>query len=122
MRNWEFAEKHGGSPARPLRQHDVLGQGTLGRRSASAIDTCVPSVSVRVPIPPSLLTRRSVVQGPAFFLTDETDAEISAAEAGFALTGLITCSVLFVGYLMYQVGKSGRRLSIGLLHALVVQK
>lgn len=43
------------------------------------------------------------VQGPAFFLADETDAEVSAAEAGFALTGLIMCTVLFIGYLVYQV-------------------
>lgn len=44
-----------------------------------------------------------VVQGPAFFLADETVTEVSAAEAGFALTGLITCTILFIGYLMYQV-------------------
>ncbi|CAM9673057.1 unnamed protein product [Scytosiphon promiscuus] len=43
-----------------------------------------------------------IIQGPAFFLTDETDAEISAAESWFALTGLITCTILFVGYLLYQ--------------------
>lgn len=44
-----------------------------------------------------------VMQGPAFFLTNETDAQVSAAEYWFALAGIITCSVLFVGYLMYQV-------------------
>eukprot|EP00752_Nemacystus_decipiens_P007995 g7143.t1 len=43
-----------------------------------------------------------IIQGPAFFLTNEPDAEVSAAEAGFALTGLITCTILFIGYLMYQ--------------------
>lgn len=44
-----------------------------------------------------------MVQGPAFFLTDEMDAEVSAAEKWFALTGLVTCTILFIGYLMYQV-------------------
>lgn len=43
-----------------------------------------------------------IIQGPAFFLTGETDSEVSAAESGFALAGLITCSVLFIGYLWYQ--------------------
>ena len=42
-------------------------------------------------------------QGPAFFLTGQSDAQVSKAESGFALTGLITCIVLFLGYLMYQV-------------------
>lgn len=49
-----------------------------------------------------------VVQGPAFFLSGETDAEVSAAEKGFALTGLITCTILFIGYLLYQVCQSMR--------------
>lgn len=44
----------------------------------------------------------AVHQGPAFFLSGETDAEVSAGESGFALAGLIMCSVLFVGYLWYQ--------------------
>ncbi|CAM9392982.1 unnamed protein product [Sphacelaria rigidula] len=43
-----------------------------------------------------------IIQGPAFFLSGETDAEVSAGESGFALAGLIMCSVLFVGYLWYQ--------------------
>ncbi|CAM9910190.1 unnamed protein product, partial [Laminaria digitata] len=43
-----------------------------------------------------------IIQGPAFFMTDKTDAQVSKAESGFALTGLITCSLLFVGYLLYQ--------------------
>lgn len=42
-------------------------------------------------------------QGPAFFLSDETEAQVSKAESGFALAGLITCTVLFAGYLMKQV-------------------
>ncbi|CAN0544959.1 unnamed protein product, partial [Ectocarpus sp. 12 AP-2014] len=41
-------------------------------------------------------------QGPAFFLSGETDAEVSAGESGFALAGLIACTVLFAGYLYYQ--------------------
>eukprot|EP00904_Undaria_pinnatifida_P012665 jgi/Undpi1/8529/HiC_scaffold_25.g10996.m1 len=43
-----------------------------------------------------------IIQGPAFFLTGQSDAQVSKAESGFALTGLITCIVLFLGYLMYQ--------------------
>ncbi|CBN73858.1 Putative sodium calcium exchanger [Ectocarpus siliculosus] len=43
-----------------------------------------------------------IIQGPAFFLSGETDAEVSAGESGFALAGLITCTVLFAGYLFYQ--------------------
>ncbi|CAM9123473.1 unnamed protein product [Discosporangium mesarthrocarpum] len=42
-----------------------------------------------------------IIQGPAFFLSG-TDEEISAGEAGFALTGLVVCALLFVGYLCYQ--------------------
>ncbi|CAM9827362.1 unnamed protein product, partial [Ectocarpus sp. 12 AP-2014] len=43
-----------------------------------------------------------IIQGPAFFLSGETDAEVSAGESGFALAGLIACTVLFAGYLYYQ--------------------
>ncbi|CAN0420200.1 unnamed protein product [Pylaiella littoralis] len=43
-----------------------------------------------------------IIQGPAFFLSNETDAEVSSAEYWFALAGIITCSVLFIGYLLYQ--------------------
>lgn len=35
-------------------------------------------------------------------MSGEDDAKISAAESGFALAGLITCLIFFVGYLVYQ--------------------
>ncbi|CAN0014694.1 unnamed protein product [Ascophyllum nodosum] len=43
-----------------------------------------------------------IIQGPAFYLSGETDAEISAGEQSFALAGMIMCTVLFFGYLTYQ--------------------